>query len=300
MIDTNSSNEIEIDSSNCKFDISEYNRLNNELLERMRGIFTHGFTLISMVGLLWTITATLITRLSIDSQSNSGYIIFAGLIVFLFGAPVVVLYPFSVKHQDNLRLISNIGAYTKVFFEYPRLLGKFDYKSTATGNLIKQPRMSWESIHCGAKYGIKRLFSFEYGASSIISIILSAISLWYFSLVGKSICGRIWFLILGSLYLIFLMVLTVLICLNSRTSSPLENYSREYFLVYLAEAEKSNYLSAEETDFCIRHQRYILRRDEIVKQNFSKKSKKDKEFYYFLDKTKYNEYVNFDVNRKKD
>ena len=54
------------------FDMDEYHRVNDELLERMRSVFSHGFSLVSMVGILWTFTATLMSNFSqnISSQEN--------------------------------------------------------------------------------------------------------------------------------------------------------------------------------------------------------------------------------------
>lgn len=277
-------NKIFIDNKDSKFSLYEYERLNNELLERMRGIFTHGFTLISMVGLLWTITATLMSNFH-SQESTNGFdeaqLIFAGLIVFLFGVPVVVLYPFSVKYRDNLRVISSLSAYIKVFYEFPMLLGKYDHIMIDENNnkIPFKSRMGWESTHCSAKYGIKRLFGFEYGCAAIVSSILSLLSFIHFYTLTKFSYEYIAFFVCSLIYLIFLTFVTVIICFNSRTTKPLNDYSEEYFLLYLSEAEKTNLMSNDEVRYCIKHQIINIVRDTCVSENLSSRKKSIKQFF---------------------
>ncbi|MBQ9071387.1 MAG: hypothetical protein IJY23_08600 [Clostridia bacterium] len=280
--------KITLDNKNCTFSDEEYKRLNNELLERMRGIFTHGFSIISMVGLLWTITATLIANYNLKDNlcGSDATFFFAGLVVFLFGAPSFVLYPFSVKYRDNLRVIANLSSYIKVFFEYPLLLGKHDT------NGKNAPRMSWETMHCGAKYGVKKLFGFEYGAAAIVSDILAALSFIYILSLGRDTNGFIAFLVFGIVYLIFLTYTTIMVCLNSRSTEPLFTYNKEYFLVYLSEATESGFLSKDEAIFCIKNQIKTLMRDSYVSNNLRKSKRKNLYDIYFNEGiSKYKSYV---------
>lgn len=254
----------------CNFKSDEYHRVNDELLERMRGIFTHGFSLITMVGLLWTITATLMSNFDFARLlgEKSQTFLFAGLIIFLLGTPVVILYPFSVKYRDNLRVISNLGAYTKVFFEYPFLLKKIETKTET-----QSPMMAWETLHCGAKYGIKKMFGFEYLAAAIISDILVIISCSYF----LSIKWNTYFFIFSIIYFVLLVFITIIIALNSRTTHPLESYGKEYFLVYLAEAVRWGFLSEKEAEFCKNHQIDEIRRDIMVSKKLKNKKFKSRD-----------------------
>ena len=75
----------------------------------MNSLFSQGYTLLTIVGVVWSLAATALGILFQKEMLDfsAGNLFFAlGLnfvIIVLFGLPALIAFAFSVKHHDNLR-----------------------------------------------------------------------------------------------------------------------------------------------------------------------------------------------------
>lgn len=238
-----------IDLSGRNFNNDEYNALRQEINYRLNVIYSYGFSLVSVILVFFSMVlvfATKILEIIIDQNSIFGNSIYVDLTVIFVvtsfcALPVLLVYSYSVKYEDNLRQICNISAFQEVFFEYPSFLANKKDKITA-----------WEFFHRTSSVPKAKMIALEYIAVSIISIILT------FSL-GLILClcscctnskiffdsnhliGSIITVCLFSILLIgvilALLALTFKIRDNTRSDKILKNYLNYYINIYLEYAK---------------------------------------------------------------
>lgn len=105
----------DIVETKCK----EYERLNTEMMQRMKNLFSQGFTLLTVVGVMWTLASTVCFKCFDNPFTSENFPLTLGyffITILLFGIPGLFTFPFSVKHHDNLRAVASISAYIKVCF----------------------------------------------------------------------------------------------------------------------------------------------------------------------------------------
>ena len=255
----------------CKdkeFSRAEYESLRSEMNMRVNMAYAHGFTLATIMLVFWAAIFAFCKDLfdlatasdSIIGKSAIIDIIIVFAVVFFCSIPCLLVYPFSVKYNDNIRQIVNIASYLRVFYEYPSMIRKEKKTEEGTAQVI-----GWEVLHCNHNIPKGNMLAFEYVIIAIGSIVLSTIlgialfgcifgSTKLFEspehylitqpAVSYSIC------ILGAVlcagYLGFLYRVARLCRKHVKIDDLFEKFGKKYFEVYLQEAIDLKILSQDE------------------------------------------------------
>lgn len=272
--------EIFIDASNPSFDgKDEYGRINDELLDRIRSLFSQGHTFLALVGAIWTIAAATwgvifqnITT-AFSKENILWGLVFNFFVMFLFGLPSLLSFPFSIKHHDNLRAVVSLSAYIKVFYEAPAIF-------PANEDSPRKRLLAWESLHCDAKLSKTRFFHSEYiiatlGADIIAFLcsIVSLCNLISFEAFQKHLLASIVFVVVSVLYIAIIIFLTVHVWRYSRVILYMKLYGSEYVNSYLRKAVAIKHITPEQADRYANFTRNQSMDDDILTLKLNKKLK---------------------------
>lgn len=254
----------------------EYRRIYTEMMQRMKNLFSQGYTLLTIVGVVWSLAAT-----TLGMFLENGMITFSGesallslglslVIVILFGLPAIIAFPFAVKHHDNLRAVASLSAYAKAFYEVPAI----------SGESIEEDFCSWETLHCDAGLSRTRFFSSEYIIATLLSIFLS---LFFFGvaifniidtkLLQSNPLAIIGFFILAVIYEAVVIFLTVHIFRYSRIIIYIRLYSEQYLDVYLKEAVEIKRATQKQVDDYLEYYDKVSKRDSELSRNLKHEMK---------------------------
>ncbi|MBE6702002.1 MAG: hypothetical protein E7585_01125 [Ruminococcaceae bacterium] len=241
-----------IDCKEYTYNADEYERLYEELLKRMEWLFSHGYTLVSMVAVFWSITLSVLGAfLSSELASNSPFtFLIPFLTVLLVGAPAIFVYPFSVKYQDNVRTVASLGAYFRVFYELPSILKKTGYAKNKNGDM-EHKVFAWETLHCDTHYERTGGFGAEYIIISSAALVLS-LTTGIVSIIAYSQC-RIWFMLLFLFFWGGLGVVSYKVWKNSCTRTTIDYYFVRYLHTYLAKAVNLELLTSQECKIYLKY-----------------------------------------------
>ncbi len=247
-----------------QFSETEYQALRQEQNLRIEMIYTHGFTLASLVLVFFSAIFVFVGNICELSLNNcpvlSQNIWIDSVISFVVSVfcllPVALVFCFSAKNEDNLRQIISCAAYQKVFFEFPSLLSKKIKDGKDTGIL------GWEMLHCQQKIPKAKFIAAEYFVIAIASIILSlflglALCLYsYFSndyysnslnVINSALCITLFSLLFITLIGISVW-LTVKIRKNTNSDNIIKKYGESYFHKYVELARNLGFLTDEQIE----------------------------------------------------
>lgn len=272
-----------------QFDETEYKCLRDEQNKRLDLAFNHGLTVTSIilvffaaifvfVGDFYTIATD--TEKSIIGQNIFTDIIILVVIAFFCGLPTIIIKPFSVKFHDNIRVITNIGAYCRVFYEYPSLIfnkNKSDINDNNSNNNDCTPQKKnkaygWELLHGNSVVPQANSFATEYFIIALISIILSVTfscvlyaciftfhSDYFNSPLGYVVL--IFSMLVVAAYWICLILATHLIYKNQHAGKFFKAYSELYFMYYVDTAVEMELLTEEQAKELIDYFNYKRGKD---------------------------------------
>ena len=218
----------------------EYKRIYAENLQRIKSLFSQGYSLLTVICAIWTLTVSVCLSLAekqvidLGNGSTSFYII---ALMFLLGLPIFISFPLSVRQHDNLRAICSLSAYTKVFFEMPSIVRK------------EKCLFAWETAHCDSKLSKTTFFNFEYILIVIVSNLFTLIC-GFLSIVNSIFSKNITLMIVTfvavTLFQFLLIFLSVSICKNAKTKHHIDDYSKKYLNIYLELASELGFATEEE------------------------------------------------------
>lgn len=243
----------------------EYCRIYTELMQRLKDLFSQGYMLLTVVGVIWSLAATslgMFLKAELITLSGDFVLLSVGfslVIVVLFGLPAILAFPFAVKHHDNLRAVASLSAYVKAFYEAPSMSASAENKDGFLG---------WETLHCDAGLSRTRFFNFEYIISSLISDFLSlsfgivtVVNIIKANLVYEHTVISVVFFTLALVYEAVVIFLTVHIFRYSRTIFYARLYSEQYLEIYLKEAMETKRISEKQAEAYTEYYKSVLHRD---------------------------------------
>lgn len=265
----------------CKdkeFSRAEYESLRSEMNMRVSMGYSHGFTLATIMLVFWAAIFAFCKDLfdlatasdSIIGKSAIIDIPILLVIVFFCSIPCLLVYPFSVKYNDNIRQIVNIACFLRVFYEYPSLIR--NEKKTEEG---KAQVIGWEMLHCNHNIPQGNMLALEYVIISIGSIILSfVLGFTLFAcvfgneyLVARPVESYI-ACILGVVacagYLGFLCWVAYLCKKQVKIDDLFEKFGKKYFEIYLQEAIELEILSQGEASELREYMSEATKRDKDI------------------------------------
>lgn len=272
------------------FGKDEYAALRHEQCLRLEMAYNHGFTLTSIILVFFSaifVFVGVIFKLALKNESIIGkeisvdsLIVLAIVIFCLF--PIFLIYYFSAKYEDNLRQVVSVGAYLRVFYEYPSILnrGKTDKSDTEI--------LGWELFHCNSSVPKAKLISAEYIIISIASFVLGlsiGVALfgcayltnehyYYAENLAASIAVICVFLILFMICLGVSVFTIMKIRKNTKTDTIMRNYSECYFDAYVNLAQEIGFLTEQQAKDLVQLVNNMRVRDKKLQDEFNKKRKK--------------------------
>lgn len=274
----------------------EYNRVNTEIQKRINMIFSHGFTLISTIAIFLTLTMTLL-GISIgeakifmlnDRYQNMWKLLFlGGFMTMLFAVPSFLVLPFAVKNHDNLREISNLSAYVKVFYDLPSLLGKRMIAKNEKAIVCS----AWETIHCEVDIPNVKLFNIEYKIITILSILFSitlgiAIISWFGIAIyqyGKwNILWMIIYSVIFGITISMAIFFAIFTFKYSSTTTSMAVYLKIYQQKYLRDAVDFGIITKEDYDYYMEWEKTMKKRDENLRKTYMKIEQQKRRHYHEL------------------
>lgn len=256
----------------------EYRRIYTELLQRIKSLFTQGYALLTVTGVVWTLAATILGVLfenKILDVSTENTVFSLGLnfvVIILFGLPTLLAFPFSVKHHDNLRAVASLSAYTKVFYELPLIV---------TASDEEKDFCYWETLHCESGLSRARCFNFEYIIATLLSDFLSisfcGILVFHIlenDLLKNHFVPTILFLCFAAIYEIIAIIITVHVFRYGHNVIYIRLYSETYLNEYLDRAIDIGHISPTQKSDYIKHYEGFLKKDKKITENFKASFKK--------------------------
>ena len=152
-----------------RFGEMDYNRINNEELERIKMAYNNVHSLTSMLLVYLSSLSILLATIFSGFHDIVGYVqmmpyvIFPFVLVFTFlcGIPACLIVPSAVKYGDNLRGVISLAAYNRVFHELPSLMS----------NDPNEKICAWETLHLDGAIPKAEKISIEYRILSFISLL---------------------------------------------------------------------------------------------------------------------------------
>lgn len=260
---------------NCKDKIlsqEEYNSLRSEINLHIEHAYKQGFTLASIILVYFAAIFAFYYDLRTVITTSNTYtgLLIAFVVVILCGIPTLIIYPFSIKFHDNIRAITCIATYCRVFHEYPSMISHSNKK-------IKEFK-SWELIHCNSMIPNGNWIAFEYHIISAFAIVLtivlgciSCISVTGFNFMDAwHIIGGIILVLLSLLYIAFLIVVFCKSLKNLKLAKLCAAYENLFFTAYKQEAIDIGLLSQEEASELVTYRERIISRDRNLVDKFTK------------------------------
>ncbi len=179
-----------MENSNKEKD-QEYNRIQQELMSRIKMCYSDGAMLASFMLVYYaTVIAGIIQCFQIKNCITSFLLV--GLISSVaFFFPIIILYTFAVKFKENFSAVCNISAFSSAYHEKPSIIKTNSIEGTKWEILHK------DSLSLSTRYEAKEYF-------------LLALTSFFFLIVG--FVGAIWIYTnnldkIKSLYLIIVMII---------------------------------------------------------------------------------------------
>ncbi len=280
------------DFINCKgklYSEHEYAFLRDEQNRRLEMAYTHGFTVATIVLVFWAAIFAFCGNLydmTIGSESIFGRMMWIDCIVtfviILFcSVPALIMVPFAVRYHDNIRVIINIGAYKKLFYEYPSLIKAKE----ETGNSDSLKVYSWELLHCNRVIPKGNWIAYEYFLIALFTVVLSVI-------LGVVLFACIFFIpheyhnspvnwvigiafVIGAVvYIGYLIICTVRVYKHVRVNKFFEIYGDLYFNAYVAEAKAIGLITPSEARELKKIKEEGQERDKKLSDDFEKRINK--------------------------
>lgn len=254
------------------FSDEEYRMLRSEQNLRIEMINGHGFSVISFVLVFFSaifVFVCEILKLACKETSVLGQNIWVDTVIVLAISilcllPIFLVYCLSAKYEDALRQIVSVGAYCRVFYEFPSMIRD----SKENKNIL-----AWEMFHCNSAVPKAKLFTSEYLLISIATAILSfAITLaliccsyiingFFEDNVLNSVAALCVFIIVYGLSMSFAVYIIIKTRKNTQTDKIMAKYGNSYTEQYLEIAEKSEFLTIEEIEEFKRFKKIMQERD---------------------------------------
>ncbi|MDE6585718.1 MAG: hypothetical protein K2K80_03460 [Clostridia bacterium] len=291
--------KITYDYINCKdkvFSETEYNNLRNEQNKRVDIAFSHGFTVATITLVFFAgIFAFMgdFFKFLVDTESGKTVvglyavidcsIIFA--VAFFCGLPNLLILPFSFKYHDNIRVLTNIGAYCRVFYEYPSLISKIEKEDKKKKNNPEKPDndkedkkpkvFGWELLHCNGVIPHGNWVAKEYCIISVASLVLSVVmGVVLFACVAHfhtDFFANAWDLIVIIAFIIVFIAFTVGLGFsfkhtrkNTQVKKLFSVYCPLYFEEYVNTAVDFGLFTAEQSQELIRYRGHRSKCDERI------------------------------------
>lgn len=285
------------------FSSTEYNNLRNEQNKRVDIAFSHGFTVATITLVFFAgIFAFMcdFIKFLVDTDSDKTIVglsacidclIILAVVVFC-GLPNLLILPFSFKFHDNIRVLTNIGAYCKVFYEYPSFIKNVkedeikgnnvsNKDGNKTDNTNKEYKMfGWELLHCNSIIPHGNWIAKEFFIISVASMILSVmcgIDLFacvvafhanFFSEI-INLLPIIIFLLLFLSLVVGMGISCKIINKNTKIKKLFSVYGTEYFKEYLNRAVTLNFLTKEQADELEQYRKFNADRDSILERDIN-------------------------------
>ncbi len=242
----------------------EYRKVYQECLARIDKVFSNGFTIVTMITVILTFTlSSFLGLITSDAWCNTVasntlvMLLFAFLHLFLFALPVVIIFPFSAKFEDNLKAVLSTSAYLRAFYELPSIVAR-------AKNGQECRLYAWETVHFDPKLSKARITSSEYLVLSIASLVFAVAISLYYSLAlfnNSNICGAVFSLLA---ILIVTAMIVAICCIRHKTSARIivNKYYDIYFSTYLDEALMLHVINEEEKVWILDYISRINKRDE--------------------------------------
>lgn len=270
-------------------DMTEYVRLNNELTSRMDKFFSQGYTLVSIIAVIWSLTlggaVAWVSGLNNIKDFGGCYAVFASTVILgivftlLFGIPIFLVSPFAVKNHDHFRAVSSLSAYIKVFFEYPSIA--LDLKSEKHDSHTdgRGQKIAWELNHREAKVAkFADHFNSEYLYVSSFSLLLSFISavcfIAYAAINYKALekgvlsgIGISAIIIVCFVYIVILIKYFYRVYEISDIGKHIQIYPDEYFIAYLHQAVEIGFYTLQDRNNCIVYYDKLAQQDKIMREH---------------------------------
>lgn len=137
----------------------EYERLNQELLMRVKNSYGDGIMLASFYLIYYATSIAALVQLIIAENNILTFVSLGLISSIVFCMPIIVMFAFSIKYKENFLGICNISAYLRIYHELPTL-------NDICGNELKWEIAHKDTISPSAKFENK-----EYFFLSIMSIV---------------------------------------------------------------------------------------------------------------------------------
>lgn len=238
-----------------KMSEAEFQSLRSEMDMRVNMAFTHGFSVVS-ISLVFFAAIFVFMSGFMDFVLKENAITgkdacidcFITLgIEFLCLIPAMVMIPYGYKYRDNIRVITNLGAYIKVFYDFPTLKENSENVNGVFG---------WELLHRDGKIPDGKKFSTEYNLISIISIAMASVFgiVLFFCIIKfhnywDNLGDRaiiVISMILSAGMIIGLAVMVFLKRGNTDTGKLFQEFCPDYFEQYLVLAQNLGLFTEEE------------------------------------------------------
>lgn len=275
------------------FSEEEFRTLRSEQDMRIKMVFSNGYTLAGIILVFWAALFTLCKDLIEIANANNSLIgksalmdcaITLGIVVFC-SIPALLAFAFSIKYHDNIRQIVSIANYIRVYHEYPSMIRK-----TQNTDEKKCGIFGWEVLHCNHEIPNGKFIAYEYGIIAIASLIMSMLlggalfaCVWGIPIGGQLPAYReghaaltviIISVIIGILYILFVLVLVVCCIKNISVDKLFAKYGSIYFDEYVEHAVAVGLITEHEK--------------EILKNNMNSMHKRDSEIHCKLKNKKNN------------
>ena len=107
----------------------EYAQLRTEMNSRIEITFSFSHSIIIVVLTLWTISTGLYANVFKEANNNGTFMseqnwIFAGIQAGIFVITLLLLVPMAAKYGDNVKQITSLSSYIKIFYELPSIFCK--------------------------------------------------------------------------------------------------------------------------------------------------------------------------------
>lgn len=219
--------------------LEQYEQLRAEMNSRIELTFSFSHSTISVVLALWTISIGLYTHLS---ENDTRAWLFALIQSFVFIITLLLLVSLSAKYSDNLRQISSLGSYLKVFYELPSLLN--DDENVFSWE-IENGKMSSIILDKGKESLLSKLFTSDFLLlgilSSIMYVVFAIIADYQLIKINASV--KYFSIILSMESVLFLLSTFAIVLIYNAThvKTNFMEYIKQSTNLYLSDALKSGF-----------------------------------------------------------
>ncbi len=155
-----------MENSNKEKD-QEYNRIQQELMSRIKMCYSDGAMLASFCLVYYaTIIAGLIQILQIDCEDVQ-FLLFGLISPIAFFFPIIILHTFAVKFKENFAAVCNIAAFSFTYYEKPGIV-KSNSIEGIKWELMHKNSLAMSTRHESKEYFLLALTSFFFLVASFV------------------------------------------------------------------------------------------------------------------------------------